>query len=157
MSSNEILLTKDGLEKLEKELNFLKSVKRKQIASRIKEAISYGDITENSEYENAKNEQAFVEGRIVTLEKMLRHARILDKSGNDNRYVALGSTVRLKDLDSEEDYIYTIVGTAEADPRANKISNESPVGKSILGLEVGQEVQVNVPGGVFKYKVLEIS
>ncbi len=157
MSSNEILLTKDGLEKLEKELDFLKSVKRKQIASRIKEAISYGDITENSEYENAKNEQAFVEGRIVTLEKILRHARILEKSDNDNSYVALGSTVKLKDLDTGQDYIYTIVGTAEADPRANKISNESPVGKSVLGLEVGQEVELNVPGGVFKYKVLEIS
>lgn len=157
MSSNEILLTKDGLEKLEKELDFLKSVKRKQIASRIKEAISYGDITENSEYENAKNEQAFVEGRIVTLEKILRHARILEKNDNDNSYVALGSTVKLKDLDTGQDYIYTIVGTAEADPRANKISNESPVGKSVLGLEVGQEVELNVPGGVFKYKVLEIS
>lgn len=91
------------------------------------------------------------------MEKILRHARILDKSDNDNRYVALGSTVRLRDLDAAQDYIYTIVGTAEADPRASKISNESPVGKSILGLEVGQEVQVNVPGGVFKYKVLEIS
>jgi len=157
MSSSEILLTRDGLEKIEKELSFLKSVKRKQIASRIKDAISYGDITENSEYENAKNEQAFVEGRIVTLEKILRYARVLEKSDNNNRYVALGSTVRLKDLDTGQDYIYTIVGTAEADPRANKISNESPVGKSILGLEVGEEVQVNVPGGVFKYKVLEIS
>lgn len=157
MASSEILLTKEGLEKLEKELDFLKSVKRKQVASRIKEAISYGDIAENSEYENAKNEQAFVEGRIVTLEKILRHARIFEKSDHNNRYVALGSTVTIKDLDTGEDYRYTIVGTAEADPRANKISNESPVGSSILGMEVGQEVEVNVPGGIFRCKILGIS
>lgn len=157
MSNGEVLLTKSGLEKLEKELFFLKSVKRKEIAGRIKEAISYGDISENSEYENAKNEQAFVEGRIITLEKMLRHARILEKDENSNHYVTLGSTVRLKDMKQNEDYIYTIVGTAEADPRERKISNESPVGKAILGLAVGDEVDVKVPAGTLKYKIIEIN
>lgn len=157
MINDEILLTKDGLEKLEKELGFLKSVKRKDIAARIKEAISYGDITDNSEYEDAKNEQAFVEGRIITLEKMLRHARVLEKTDNDNNYVALGSTVILKDLEAKKDYTYTIVGTAEADPVENKISNESPVGKAILGLSVGDEVEVKVPAGSLKYKIMKIS
>lgn len=155
--SSEIILTRDGLEKLEKELAFLKSVKRKEIASRIKDAISYGDITENSEFENAKNEQAFVEGRIITLEKMLRNARILDKNDNDNTYVTFGSTIKLKDLELDQEYVYTIVGTAEADPGAKKISNESPVGKSLLGLGLGEEVEVKVPGGIFKYKIIEIS
>ena len=153
----EILLTRDGLEKLEKELFFLKSVKRKEIASRIKEAISYGDITDNSEYEDAKNEQAFVEGRIITLEKMLRRARILEKAENGNSFVTLGSTVRLKDLNLNRDYTYTIVGTAEADPGAFKISNESPVGKAILGLSVGDEVEVKVPAGSLRYKIIEIT
>lgn len=153
----EILLTRDGLEKLEKELFFLKSVKRKEIASRIKEAISYGDITDNSEYEDAKNEQAFVEGRIITLEKMLRRARILEKAENDSSFVTLGSTVRLKELNLNRDYTYTIVGTAEADPGASKISNESPVGKAILGLAVGDEVEVKVPAGSLKYKIVEIT
>lgn len=155
--SSEIILTRDGLEKLEKELVFLKSVKRKEVASRIKDAISYGDITENSEFENAKNEQAFVEGRIITLEKMLRNARILDKNDSDNTYVTFGSTIKLKDLELGQEYVYTIVGTAEADPGANKISNESPVGKALLGLGSGEEVEVKVPGGVFKYKIMEIS
>ena len=156
MSNGEVLLTKSGLEKLEKELFFLKSVKRKEIAARIKEAISYGDIAENNEYENAKNEQAFVEGRIITLEKMLRHARILEKEESNSQFVTPGSTVHLKDLDLDEDYIYTIVGTAEADPRASKISNESPVGKAILGLAVGDEVDIQVPAGTLKYKIMEI-
>lgn len=153
----EILLTRDGLEKLEKELFFLKSVKRKEIASRIKEAISYGDITDNSEYEDAKNEQAFVEGRIITLEKMLRRARILEKAENNSSFVTLGSTVRLKELNLDRDYTYTIVGTAEADPGASKISNESPVGKAILGLAVGDEVEVKVPAGSLRYKIVEIT
>lgn len=157
MINDEILLTRDGLEKLEKELVFLKSVKRKDIAARIKEAISYGDITDNSEYEDAKNEQAFVEGRIITLEKMLRHARVLEKAENGNSYVSLGSTVRLKDLEVNKDYTYTIVGTAEANPAENKISNESPVGKAILGLSVGDEVEVKVPAGALKYRIIKIS
>lgn len=157
MANEEVLLTRGGLEKLEKELFFLRSVKRKEIASRIKEAITYGDITDNSEYEDAKNEQAFVEGRIITLEKILRRARILEKDDNSNSYVTVGSTVRLKDLEVNREYTYTIVGTAEADPGNSKISNESPVGRAILGLSIGEEVEVKVPAGSLRYKILEIS
>lgn len=157
MTNEEVLLTRGGLEKLEKELFFLKSVKRKEIASRIKEAITYGDITDNSEYEDAKNEQAFVEGRIITLEKILRRARVLEKGSSNNNYVTVGSTVKLKDIEMNREYIYTIVGTAEADPGDSKISNESPVGRAILGLGIGEEVEVKVPAGSLKYKVLEIS
>lgn len=157
MTGEEILLTKNGLEKLEKELGFLKSVKRKDVAARIKQAISYGDITDNSEYEDAKNEQAFVEGRIATLEKMLRHARILEKTENENTYVSLGSTVKLMDLELSQEYTYTIVGTAEADPAENKISNESPVGRSIIGSPVGEEVEIKVPAGTLKYRIMEIT
>ncbi len=157
MANEEVLLTRDGLEKLEKELFFLKSVKRKDIAARIKEAITYGDITDNSEYEDAKNEQAFVEGRIITLEKILRRARILEKDAGNNSYVTVGSTVKLEDVEMNREYIYTIVGTAEADPGDSKISNESPVGRAILGLTIGEEVEVKVPAGSLKYRILEIS
>jgi transcription elongation factor GreA len=151
--NDELLLTKDGLEKLEKELSHLRTVKRKEIAARIKEAISYGDITDNSEYEDAKNEQAFIEGRIITLEKLLRRARILEKGESDECVVSLGSTVKLKNLDLNKEYEYTIVSTAETDPTENKISNESPVGKAILGLTVGDQVAVKVPAGTFTYKI----
>ncbi len=153
----ELLLTKDGLEKLEKELHHLRTVKRKEIAARIKEAISYGDITDNSEYEDAKNEQAFIEGRIITLEKMLRRARILEKGDNDDLNISLGSTVKLKDINSGKEFEYTIVSTAEADPTEKKISNESPVGKSLIGLCVGDEVEVKVPAGLMKYRVEEVN
>lgn len=153
----ELLLTKDGLEKLENELEHLRTVKRKEIAARIKEAISYGDITDNSEYEDAKNEQAFIEGRIITLEKMLRRARILDKSDNDDLNISLGSTVKLKDVNAGKDVEYTIVSTAEADPTEKKISNESPVGKSLIGCSVGDKVEVKVPAGVIKYRIEEIN
>lgn len=150
---DELLLTKDGLEKLENELSHLRTVKRKEIAARIKEAISYGDITDNSEYEDAKNEQAFIEGRIITLEKMLRRARILEKTDIDDHLIALGSKVKLKNVDLKQDFEYTIVSTAETDPTENKISNESPVGKAIIGLTVGDQVAVKVPAGTVNYKI----
>ncbi len=156
-NNEELLLTKDGLEKLENELNHLRTVKRKDIAARIKEAISYGDITDNSEYEDAKNEQAFIEGRIITLEKMLRRARILEKDDNDDFNISLGSTVKLKDVNSGKEFEYTLVSTAEADPTEKKISNESPVGKSLIGLCVGDEVEVKVPAGLMKYRVEEVN
>ncbi|MFO8191891.1 MAG: transcription elongation factor GreA [Bacillota bacterium] len=152
-NNEELLLTRDGLAKLEKELNHLRTVKRKEIAARIKEAISYGDITDNSEYEDAKNEQAFIEGRIITLEKMLRRARLLEKEENGDQRIVLGSTVQLKDLDVNELYEYTIVSTAEADPVEKKISNESPVGKALLGFTVGDQVEIKVPAGTLKYKI----
>jgi len=151
--NDELLLTKGGLEKLENELLNLRTVKRKEMAARIKEAISFGDITDNSEYEDAKNEQAFIEGRIITLEKMLRRARLLERDENDDSHVALGSTVILKDVDSNKEYEYTIVSTAEADPIERKISNESPVGKAIIGLTIGDQVEIKVPAGTFNYKI----
>lgn len=156
-NNDELLLTKGGLEKLENELNHLRTVKRKEIAARIKEAISYGDITDNSEYEDAKNEQAFVEGRIITLEKMLRRARILEKDESNDEHVALGSIVKLRETNSNREYEYTIVSTAEADPTEMKISNESPVGKAIFGLGVGDKVEVKVPAGTFNYEIEAIN
>ena len=155
--NDELLLTKDGLAKLENELAHLRKVKRKEIAARIKEAISFGDITDNSEYEDAKNEQAFIEGRIITLEKLLRRARLLDKGEIDDSHVSLGSKVIIKDVDKNQDYEYTIVSTAEADPTDKKISNESPVGKAIIGLAVGDQVEVKVPAGTFNYKIEAVS
>ncbi|MGI6097828.1 MAG: transcription elongation factor GreA [Dethiobacteria bacterium] len=156
MAEKEIILTKDGLAKLEKELNYLKTVRRREIAERIKTAIGFGDITDNSEYEDAKNEQAFIEGRIITLEKMLRNARVIEDGEIDTAVVSLGSIVRLRDLEAEEEFEYTLVGRAEANPAENKISNESPVGKAILGKSVGEVVEVKVPAGTLKYEILEI-
>jgi transcription elongation factor GreA len=156
MSEKEILLTPDGLQKLEEELDHLKSVKRREVAERIKIAISYGDISENSEYEDAKNEQAFIEGRIITLEKMLRNARIIKEEDVATGAVGLGSRVVIKDVEFGDVMEYTIVGTAEADPAENKISNESPVGRALLGRAIGDKIEVNVPAGTIEYEILEI-
>src|SRR6478752_3451191 len=137
MSDKEVLLTQDGLKRLEEELENLKSVKRREVAERIKIAIGYGDISENSEYEDAKNEQAFIEGRIITLEKMLRNARIINNDEIDLETVNIGSTVIVEDMEFKDTMQYTIVGTAESDPLNNKISNESPVGRAIIGKKKG--------------------
>jgi transcription elongation factor GreA len=156
MYSKEVVLTHNGLKKLEEELTHLKSVRRREVAARIKTAISFGDISDNSEYEDAKNEQAFIEGRIITLEKMLRNARLIDYDEVSKEVVGFGSTVVLKEIGSGEEMEFTIVGSAESDPSDNKISNESPVGGAIFGAAVGGEVEVKTPAGVFKYKILEI-
>lgn len=157
MSNNkEVILTIEGLKKLEQELEELKTVKRREVALRIKQAIEFGDISENSEYEDAKNEQAFIEGRILTLEKMLRNAKIIDDENLGTEVVYIGSTVLLLDLEFGEEIKYTIVGSAEADPVNNKISNESPVGKAILGLPKGETVEVSAPAGFFKYQIVDI-
>ncbi|MBW5449001.1 transcription elongation factor GreA [Cohnella sp. CFH 77786] len=156
MSDKEVLLTPDGLKKLEEELENLKSVKRREVAERIKIAIGYGDISENSEYEDAKNEQAFIEGRIITLEKMLRNARIINNEEIDLETVGIGSTVIVEDLEYGDTMEYTIVGTAESDPAQNKISNESPVGRAIIGKKKGTTVEVNVPAGIIQYKIVDI-
>ncbi len=156
MTEKEVILTLDGLKKLEQELEFYKSVKRRDIAERIKEAIEFGDITENSEYEDAKNEQAMIEGRILTLEKMLRNARVIDEGDIHTDIVSIGSIVRLKDLEVGDEIDYTIVGSAEADPAKNKISNESPVGKAILGQKTGSIVEVSVPAGKLRYQIMNI-
>jgi transcription elongation factor GreA len=157
MSEKEVILTPDGLKKLEDELEHLKSVKRREVAERIKIAIGYGDISENSEYDDAKNEQAFVEGRIITLEKMLRNARIINNDDVATDKVSIGATVSLKDMEFGDIVKYTIVGSAESDPIENKISNESPVGKAILGKQQGATVDVTVPGGnVIQYQIINI-
>ena len=156
MSDKEIILTQDGLKRLEEELENLKSVKRREVAERIKIAIGYGDISENSEYEDAKNEQAFIEGRIITLEKMLRNARIINNDDVDINTVSIGSKVTLQDVEFGDTVEYTIVGTAESDPSQNRISNESPVGKAILGKKKGTVVDVSVPAGIIQYKIVDI-
>jgi len=156
MNDKQIILTQEGLRKLEDELEHLKSVKRREVAERIKVAIGYGDISENSEYEDAKNEQAFIEGRVLTLEKMLRNARIINNDDIDIDTVSIGSIVTVEDMEYGDTMDYSIVGTAEADPLQNKISNESPVGKAILGKKKGIVVEVSVPVGIIQYKILDI-
>ncbi len=156
MSEKEVILTLEGLKKLEEELEYLKSVKRREVAERIKVAIGYGDISENSEYEDAKNEQAFIEGRVITLEKLLRNARIINDDDVDINTVSVGSVVTIEDLEFNEVLEYSIVGTAESDPLQNKISNESPVGRAILGKKKGSIVDVNVPAGMIQYKIIDI-
>ena len=156
MSDKEVILTPDGLKRLEEELETLKSVKRREVAERIKVAIGYGDISENSEYEDAKNEQAFIEGRVLTLEKMLRNARIINSDEIVTDVVSIGVTVNVEDMEYGDIMEYTIVGTAESDPLNNKISNESPVGRAIIGKKIGTIVDVNVPAGVIQYKILVI-
>ena len=152
----EILLTQEGYQKLEDELEILKTVRRREVADRIKVAISFGDISENAEYDEAKNEQAQVEERIIKLESMIRRAVIIDESKIDSNVVTIGSIVKVNDMDFEEEVEYTIVGSLEADPYEGKISNESPVGKALLGRTIGDIVDVQVPDGVAKFEILEI-
>lgn len=155
-AEKETILTPEGLRKLEEELDHLKTVRRKEVAERIKQSKEFGDLMENSEYEDAKNEQAFVEGRILQLELMLRNARVIDNHDAPPDRVAVGFTVRLKDLSSGDEITYTIVGSPEADPDHDKISNESPVGRSLLGKRKGEMVEVTVPAGKIRYTVLHI-
>ena len=156
MVGKPVLLTQDGLRQLEEELDYLKRTKRREVAQRIKEALAFGDISEYSEYDDAKNEQAFVEGRIAELENRLRNAEIIDeKTGGDN--VSLGSTVKLKDVETGESFDFTLVGSTEADPAKAKISNESPVGKAIIGRKIGEIVHVNAPVGSIAYKIESVN
>ncbi|WP_027718384.1 transcription elongation factor GreA [Desulfovirgula thermocuniculi] len=155
MKKKEVFLTPEGYKKLERELEELKTVRRREIAERIKQALEFGDISENSEYDEAKREQAFVEGRILTIEKMLRHARLIE-GGHGTEEVTLGSTVLLKDLEFGDEVEYTIVGSEEADPGAYKISNESPVGKALMGRRKGDVVEVSAPIGLVRYQILNI-
>lgn len=157
MPERDVFLTEDGLKKLESELDELKTVRRKEIAERIKQALSFGDISENSEYDQAKNEQAQLEDRISKLEMILRNAKIIDKEDISTDKVGIGSKVLVKDLEYEEEMEYTIVGSAEADPYNGRISNESPVGKALLGRKSGDIVDVIVPDGIIKYEILTIT
>ncbi|WP_342553405.1 transcription elongation factor GreA [Paenibacillus sp. FSL R7-0652] len=156
MANDEVILTQEGLEKLEEELKELKTVKRKELAERLKLAISYGDLKENSEYHSAKDDQAFMETRILILEKMLTKARVISSDNIDSNQVSIGSTVLLNDLEFAEKIEYQLVGPAEADVSNNKISYESPLGKELMGKEVGSVIHVNAPMGVIKYELLEI-
>jgi transcription elongation factor GreA len=156
MSNEEVILTKEGLEQLKVELDDLKNVKRKELAARLKLAISYGDLKENSEYHSAKNDQSFMETRIIVLENMLKHARVVDTSSLDLSVVNIGSTVVLNDLEFAEKIEYKIVGTEEADVMDNKISYKSPLGKELLDKKVGSIIHVNAPMGIIKYELLEI-
>ena len=151
------VMTYEGVKKLEEELEYLKTVKRKEITEKIKVALGYGDLSENSEYDEAKNDQAFTEGRILQLEAMLKNAVVVDEAELPNDVVSVGSKVKVKDYEFDEEVEYSIVGSAEADPMNFKISNESPVGRALVGKKIGEIVEVAVPDGINKFEILGIS
>ncbi|GAA0394186.1 transcription elongation factor GreA [Paenibacillus motobuensis] len=155
-NEEEVILTQEGLEKLEAELKELKGPRRSELAARLKLAISYGDLKENSEYHSAKEDQAFMETRILTLEKMLKNAKVVDSDSVEEGTVGIGSTVILNDLEFKEKVEYQIVGPTESDAFENKISYESPLGKEILGKKIGTIINVEAPVGIIKYEILEI-
>jgi transcription elongation factor GreA len=156
MAGKEVILTYEGLKKLEEELEQLRGPKRMEIKERIKVALSFGDISENSEYDEAKNEQAYVEGRIAQLEAMLKNARVIDEEDVSTEKVTIGSKVRLLDMEYNDEIVYTIVGSTEANPAQFKISNESPVGAALMHKKKGNIVEVAVPDGILKFKILKI-
>jgi transcription elongation factor GreA len=155
-NEKEYPMTKEGKEKLEQELEYLKTVKRKEVVERIKIARGFGDLSENSEYDAAKDEQAFVEARIQTLENMIRNAKIIEEDTENPDVVSLGKSVTFIELPDGEEETYTIVGSAEADPFEGKISNDSPIAKSLLGKRVGEEVTVQTPGGEMLVKIVAV-
>jgi transcription elongation factor GreA len=154
---NEVILTKEGYAKLQKEIEYLSNDKRREVADRIRQAREFGDISENAEYDDAKNEQAMLEHRIAMLEDRLRAAHVLEKKDIAKDVVSIGSLVRLKDIDANKTIEYRIVGSAEANPSENKLSNESPVGKAIIGRKKGEVVQVTAPRGRLKFKIISIA
>ena len=156
MAEKKVILTYEGLKKMEEELENLKTVRRKEVAEKIKEARGQGDLSENAEYDAAKEEQAEIESRIVVLEKMLRNAEVIDDDEVNNEIISVGSTVRLYDFEFEEEVEYSIVGSAEADPMNGKISNESPVGVGLIGHKLGETVVIETPSGEVKFRVDEI-
>jgi len=153
LNDKEIVLTQEGLAKIEQELDELKTVHRKEVNDRIRQAKEFGDISENAEYEDAKQEQAFVEGRIMRLEQMIRNARIIDASGATAEEVQLGASVKVKDVRSGEGFEFSIVGSAESDPPNKRLSNESPLGRALLGRRKGDTVDVETPRGKVQYKI----
>jgi transcription elongation factor GreA len=153
----DVLLTPEGYENLTRELDLLRSEKRREVADRIRVAREFGDIAENAEYDDAKNEQAMLEHKIAQLEERLLNARVIDTGDVDTSVVSVGSVVRLRDVDAKETVEYHIVGSAEANPADHKLSNESPVGRAILGHKKGETVEVTTPkGGKIKFKIMEI-
>jgi len=156
MEEKEVLLTQEGYDNLEKELDYLKTEKRTEISERIKVALGFGDLSENSEYDEAKNAQAANEIKIAELENKLRYARIIDESEIDTKSVQVGNKVTILDLEYNEELEYTIVGSTEVDLSQNKISNESPIGSALMGAKKNQIVEAKTPGGIVKYKVVNI-
>ena len=156
MEEKEVLLTQEGYDNLEKELEYLKTEKRGEIAERIKVALGFGDLSENSEYDEAKNSQAENEGKIAELENKLRYAKIIDESEIDTKTVQVGNKVKVLDMEFDEEVEYTIVGSTEVDLSQNRISNESPIGSALLGAKKNQVVEAQTPGGVVKFKILAI-
>lgn len=154
--SEKIVLTSQGVKDLEERLDYLKTVRRQEIAEEIKQARAFGDLSENAEYDEAKNEQARIEGEIVSIEKMLRNAVIVDEEQVDDNTVNIGLFVKVHDMTEKIEEEYQIVGSAEADLSRNKISNESPVGQALIGQKKGATVKVKTPGGIAKYKILDI-
>lgn len=152
-----VLLTQEGYDKLEKELEYLRTEKRAEVAERIKVALGFGDLSENSEYDEAKTAQAENEAKIADLENKIRYAKIIDESEIDTKTVQVGNVVKVFDMEFEEEETYTIVGSTEVDLSQNKISNESPIGSALMGAKKNQIVEVNAPAGVIKYKVLSIT
>ena len=157
MAENEIIITLEGLKQMEQELEHLKTVRRKEVAARIKQAIEFGDISENSEYEDAKNEQAFIEGEILNYEKKLKNAKVVDSTEVNEDIISEYSYVMAVNLDTDEKLEFQIVGSVEAKPFESKISNESPIGKAVLGHRVGDVIEVTVPAGITKLKIVSIS
>ena len=157
MEEKEILLTQEGYDNLEKELEYLKTEKRTEISERIKVALGFGDLSENSEYDEAKNAQAENETKIAELENKIRYAKIIDESEIDTKTVQVGNTVKLLDVEFNEEVSYTIVGSTEVDLAQNRISNESPIGVAILGAKKNQTIEVQAPAGVVQYKILSIT
>jgi len=156
MEEKEVILTQEGYANLEKELEYLKTEKRVEIAERIKVALGFGDLSENSEYDEAKNAQAENEVKIAELENKLRYAKVIDEKDIDTKTVQIGNTVKLHDIEFDEDVEYTIVGSTEVDLAENKISNESPIGRALLGAKKGATVEVDAPAGIIQYKILSI-
>lgn len=155
--TKQVVLTADGLKRLEEELESLKTEKRKEIAEKIKVALSFGDLSENSEYDEAKNEQAMIEARIAQIEAMLKNVKILDDDELNTDTINVGSKVRVFDAEFSEETTFSIVGSTEADPDENRISDESPVGRSLIGHRVGDSVAVETPGGSLTFQILEIT
>ena len=152
----DVILTREGYQQLKKEIEYLSTTRRREVAERIKVAREFGDIAENAEYDAAKNEQAMLEARIAKLEERLAAARVIEKREISKDVVSIGSTVRLRDVDAKQTVEYRIVGSAEANPAELKLSNESPVGKAIIGHKKGETIEVTTPRGSLKYKILEI-
>ena len=156
MEGKEVILTQEGFDKIEKELEYLRTEKRSEIADRIKVALGFGDLSENSEYDEAKNAQAENEAKIAELENKVRYAKIIDEKDIDTKTVQIGNTVTLYDVEFDEEVEYTIVGSTEVNLAENKISNESPIGKALLGRKKGEIVDVEAPDGIIKFKILAI-